>query len=360
VKPPFYADESVTLHCGDALEVLRGMPDCSVDCVCTSPPYFGLRDYGVPGQYGLEASPAEYVANMAAVFAEVCRVLAIDGTLWLNLGDSYVSNGGAGGRLAATGLQGTHLRMRPEADEPHKFGKWNKNWDLPRKNLLGMPWRVAFALQDAGWILRNEIIWAKSNPMPEPVCDRLSASHETVFLLSRSPRYWFDLDAVREPLLRPEALAEGIVFGGANGGQGKVGGSGRRGGGARSVYGGKHEPLDGGHGNVGHDSAGHRYLDKYTTADGRNPGDVWALPTQPFPAAHFAVMPPALAERCVLAGCKPGGTVLDPFCGSGTTGMVATRRGRRFVGIDLNEDYLRLALRTRLAQTALIDPTEVA
>jgi len=339
-----YADDSITLHLGDALAVLRELPDASVNCVVTSPPYFGLRDYGVPGQYGLEATPAAYVATMAAVFAEVRRVLAADGTLWLNLGDSYA------GRWSSVRSEGGGRGARTDA----RTRTGANASGLAEKNLLGIPWRVAFALQDEGWILRSEIIWNKTNAMPEPVTDRLSTRHETVFLFSRSPRYWFDLDPIREPLAWPEALTEGIVFGGKNGGQGKVGGSGRRSGGSRSVYGAKYAgPVGGQSEQTNLVATGSRHYNGHSK--GRNPGDVWTFPTQPFPDAHFAVMPPMLAEQCVLAGCKPGGTVLDPFAGSCTTGMVATKHGRRFVGIDLSEEYLRLALRTRLAQGVLTE-----
>jgi site-specific DNA-methyltransferase (cytosine-N4-specific) len=351
-----YTDDQVTLHCGDALAVLQTLPAGSVDCVVTSPPYWGLRDYGVAGQYGLEPTPTAYVEQMRQVFAEVRRVLALDGTLWLNLGDCYVSQTGGAGGTSTTGLDGTHPRTRVEADDPHQRGSRSQGCGLPVKNLMGLPWRTAFALQDEGWILRNAIVWDKPNAMPESVTDRLSATYEHVFLFSRSRRYWFDLDPIREPLRRPEALDEGIVFGGTNGGEGKLSGSGRRSGGNQSTY--------GKHGGRGDTPPGNRpQSNKGATGDlhhlvhpaGRNPGDVWSLSTQRFPEAHFAVMPPALAERCVLAGCRPGGTVLDPFCGSGTTGMVALKTGRRFIGVDLSPKYLDMALRTRLRQGALID-----
>jgi len=521
---PYYTDESVTLHHGDALAVLRNLPAGSVDCCVTSPPYYGLRDYGEPGQYGLESSPAEYVETMRAVFAEVRRVLADDGTLWLNLGDSYANRmfvgrkdagrdftGGGGNRLGSgnPGLQGARVPVD----------------DLPAKNLLGMPWRVAFALQDddsadiyelkddapeavfletcrirtlrpdahitastqsggakptqsstrpdgqhgtppterssadtaasttsstasrkssgrsaatpdaiAGcdsqhcsttaansrsapaaesgtspssplttstaaeantescsalqastsgstcaesptrpasvssaitatrpaattdrartrtrlpksqippdllphfrlvkqerWILRNCVVWDKPNAMPESVTDRLSTTYEMVFLLAKSRRYWFDLDAVREPA---------VISGGATWPQRKAAG----------------EPIR--HGLMGAAAAGAGGF--APSPSGRNPGDVWTIPTTPFPEAHFACMAPELARRCIVAGCKTGGVVLDPFCGSGTTGMVAQQHGRRFVGIDLNREYLDLALRTRLAQAAIVDGT---
>jgi site-specific DNA-methyltransferase (cytosine-N4-specific) len=308
----YYSDDAVTLWLGDSLTVLRALPAGSVDCCVTSPPYFGLRDYGVDGQYGLEASPAEYVETMQALFAEVRRVLTDDGTLWLNLGDSYSTRGGN----MSAGVNGkdygkTYADLRTRVGD--KSG-------LPDKNLLGIPWRTAFALQDDGWILRNGIIWNKPNAMPESVTDRLSTRYEHVFMFSKKRSYWFDLDPIREPLAYPGDL--------------------------RHLRG-QLAP------------AGQARLDPRTRTSGngetRNPGDVWTIPTQPFAAAHFAVMPSALAERCIQAGCKPGGTVLDPFSGSGTTGLAAAKHGRRYIGIDLNREYLDLSLRTRLAQTSLLD-----
>jgi DNA modification methylase len=335
---PYYADDQLTLHHGDALTELRKMADESVSCVVTSPPYYGLRDYGEPGQYGLEPSPAAYVETMRAVFAEVRRLLVADGTLWLNLGDSYA--GGGGGNYGAGksvrsqgGQQITNVRNRADATE---------NGGLAPKNLLGVPWRVAFALQDDGWILRNAIVWDKPNAMPESVTDRLSTTYELVFMFARSPRYWFDLDAVREPL-----AGEFLASGARNPRFGRAGGllpyesRGER----------REQPAEQGIGVA----FSRNSFNKPLNDAGRNPGDVWTIPTQPFPAAHFAVMAPELARRCIVAGCRPGGTVLDPFCGSGTTGMVALKHGRRFVGIDLNATYLDLALRTRLNQSALIE-----
>lgn len=292
-----------------------------------------LQRFFKPAEYGLESTPAAYVETMRGVFAEVRRALAPDGTLWLNLGDSYAGSTGGGAPSANSTLRGNgHVGGGPKqqagsgrAAVPRRSG------DLAAKNLLGIPWRVAFALQDDGWILRNSIIWDKPNAMPESVTDRLSTTYETVFLFAKSQRYWFDLDAVREPHHPNYANKY------PNGPGGRGGNPDRRDGGVmRQLTAAELNPL------------------------GRNPGDVWTIPTSPFPAAHFAVFPPALAERCVKGGCKPGGTVLDPFCGSGTTGMVAGRLGRRFVGIDLSANYLDLALRTRLAQGALLDEIEVA
>lgn len=295
---PYFDDGQVTLWHGDALEVLRALPAASVDCCVTSPPYYGLRDYGEPGQYGAESTPGEYVGTMRQVFAEVRRVLADDGTLWLNLGDSYSANGKPG----------------------------------PPKTLLGIPWRVALAVQSDGWKLRNSIVWHKPNAMPESVTDRLSGRHELLFLLSKSSRYWFDLGPIRE------SHSENKPWGKQTGAKpGQAIGALR-----------------------GHPPEWHQtgLLTRRENPGGRNPGDVWTIPTQPFPDSHFAVMAPEIARRCILAGCKPGGVTLDPFCGTGTTGMVAQQHGRRFVGIDLSRDYLDLALRTRLAQTAILDSAQ--
>lgn len=320
---PYYADESVTLWHGDALDVLRTLPAGSVDCCVTSPPYFGLRDYGVVGQIGAESSPAEYVEALRLVFAEVRRALAADGTCWLNLGDSYQSSGGHTSIGAGSQRAGRSNIDQQNASKVRS--------DLPSKNLLGIPWRVAFALQDDGWILRSEIIWAKRNMMPEAVTDRPTKAHEQVFLLTKRPRYWYDADAIREDS-EPGQTEHNERYAREYAGHT-----------ARAAVTGQPGNVN----NVGiHSRPG---------KPGRNARSVWAISAQPFAAAHFAVMPVALAERCVKAGCKPGGTVLDPFSGSGTTGLAAARHGRRSVGIDLNADYLALSLRTRLAQGAMLD-----
>lgn len=320
---PYYADDSVTLYHGDALAVLRDLPDVSVDSCVTSPPYFGLRDYGEPGQYGLEKTPAEYVETMRTLFAEVRRVLTDDGTLWLNLGDSYVSKppGNVRGVSDSTGLNGarTSDSYRDRLTAGHGSKADTTRFGLPEKNLIGIPWRVALALQDDGWLLRSEVIWHKTSGMPESITDRPSRRHEQVFLFAKNARYWFDLDPIREPHAETTIAAATRV---------------------RIPYAapGQIRP---------------RSKTSGMSTKGANPGDVWSIATQPFSQAHFAVMPASLAERCVLTGCKPGGTVLDPFSGSGTTGMVAQRDGRKYVGIDLNADYLDLSLRTRLQQAAL-------
>jgi site-specific DNA-methyltransferase (cytosine-N4-specific) len=353
-----YKDEQVTLLLGDALEVARNLEDSCVDSIVTSPPYFGLRDYGAEGQYGLEKSPAEYVETMRALFAELRRCLADDGTLWLNIGDSYASSPKGALDTGKSSLSGG--RYNQNGTTPVGLTK-HINWQVPMKNLLGIPWRVAFALQDDGWILRNAIIWNKPNAMPESVTDRLSGRYEHVFMFSKSRRYWFDLDPIREayngdrapsrrartghtnkenscttpwtPAPGSIATAEGIA-GNTNAPAGQ-------------------EPLarllraQGNAADIGKPPSAGRAS---TLA---NPGDVWSIPTTPFPGAHFAVMPPQLAQRCILAGCKPGGTVLDPFSGSGTTGLAAQRTGRKYVGIDINPAYHDLALKHRLNQAAL-------
>lgn len=330
---PYYRDDNITLYLGDALDVSRTLPDQSVDCIVTSPPYFGLRDYGVAGQYGLEASPVEYVETMRTLFAELRRVLADDGTFWLNLGDSYNAYNGNRG-ASASGFS----RNDPLPQLPPGAGLTVKS--LAPKNLLGIPWRVAFAIQDDGWILRNAIIWHKPNAMPESVTDRLSTRYEMLFLFSKSKRYWFDLDPIREPLAYPDAAN---TVGGNHTDVGK-----RRGG----TYRADQTPYAPGmNPQTGRAATGKRRT--FNDNGGRNPGDVWTLATQPFPGAHFAVYPITLPTRCIQAGCKPGGTVLDPFNGSGTTGAAAQNNGRNYIGIDINHEYLDLALRTRLENTTL-------
>ncbi|MFJ4735229.1 DNA-methyltransferase [Streptomyces sp. NPDC088770] len=313
----YYQDEQVTLLLGDALGVLRTLPVGSVDCIVTSPPYYGLRDYGTEGQYGLEATPAEYVETMHTLFAEARRVLADDGTLWLNLGDSYAYPPGSTHKQGQTGQR---------RDCTFTAETIRGTTALPTKNLIGIPWRTAFALQDDGWILRNEVIWYKHNAMPESVTDRLSSRHEHLFLFTKQQRYWFDLDAIREPhTMRPQRRPSGHK--------------------ERQRLGVLPAQT---HSTSQRDEPG---VDGHPL--GRNPGDVWDITTKPYPAAHFAVFPLDLPLRCIKAGCKPGGTVLDPFSGSGTTGAAARQLGRRYIGIDIKAAYHDLA-RERFAQ-AVID-----
>ena len=294
---------------GDVLAGLATLPDASVHCCVTSPPYWGLRDYGVDGQIGLEPTPAEYVAKMVAVFREVRRVLRDDGTLWLNLGDSYMGGGGGNYGSGASVASGhgqhlTNVRNRPAFIEAT---------GLKAKDLVGIPWRVAFALQADGWYLRSDIIWSKPNPMPESVTDRPTKAHEYMFLLSKSDRYYYDADAVAEQ-------AETA---------GKIGGFTPNAAIAAGV-----KPT----GNMIAER-GRAYVRK----DTRNKRTVWTIPTEPYAGAHFAVMPTALVKPCILAGCPTGGTVLDPFTGSGTVAVVALENGCNFVGCELNPEYVKIA-----------------
>lgn len=282
---------------GDCRHLLSMLPANSVHCCVTSPPYFGLRDYGVQGQIGLESDLAAYVEQMRAVFAEVRRVLREDGTLWLNLGDSFASAWPCSRRnMVGTGSLPNGKR---EARPPRLPN------GLKEKDLMGVPWRVAFALQEDGWYLRSDIIWSKGNPMPESVTDRPTRSHEYLFLLTKNPKYYYDHEAIKE---------EGVYPAGTKGAKGSAE--------RAAVAGVNARPPE------------------YKVYDGfRNKRSVWNINTRPFKGAHFATFPPALVEPCVLAGCPTGEVVLDPFAGSGTTGEVALRLGRRAVLIELNPDY---------------------
>ena len=308
---------------GDALTTLQAMPSESVDCCITSPPYWGLRDYGHAGQMGLEPTPAEYVAAMGALFREVGRVLVPHGTLWLNLGDSYASNG----------------RSEYDADPklPQRGGAQRRRSTtvngLKPKDMVGIPWRVAFALQDDGWYLRSDIIWAKPNPMPEPVTDRPTKSHEYLFLLSKSPRYFYDSEAIKEPGM---AMNEHDATGQGYHAPGQAPHTGSRGIDKQRGHSRRH---------AGFNERWDAMSVKEQCSVMRNKRDVWTIPPEPFKGAHFAVMPSGLVAPCVLAGCPEGGLVLDPFTGSGTVGVVSLSHGRRFLGIELNPVYAAMAER---------------
>ena len=351
---------AVRLISGDCRAVLPTLPDESVHCVVTSPPYFGLRDYGtaqwdggdpkcdhlertaadvsksnglgkiagyrdslpsdnaafrasarqfratcghcgasrIDRQIGLEPSPAEFVAELTAVFAELRRVLRKDGTAWLNIGDSYAGGGGNKLGTGNPGPQGSHRRVT----------------NLKPKDLLGIPWRVAFALQADSWYLRQDIIWSKPNPMPESVTDRCTKAHEYLFLLSKSERYHYDQDAIAEEAVCPEGPGNTKPY--------RVAGE-----------------RTGENANLGGN------VHKIGPRETRNKRSVWEVATQPYADAHFATFPPALIEPCILAGCPKGGTVLDPFGGAGTTGLVADRLGRNAVLIELNPEYAAMAER---------------
>jgi len=297
---------------GDCIEGMRTLPDASVYCCVTSPPYWGLRDYGHEGQIGLESTPDAYVARMVEVFREVRRVLRDDGTCWVNLGDSYNGIGGPGkqdggpiGPTAAVAIVGTKGR--------HIVG-------LKAKDLVGIPWRVAFALQADGWWLRQDIIWHKPNPMPESVRDRCTKAHEYVFLLTKSDRYYYDAYAVSEAVACVRGPGNKRPLKGVE------------------EDGEKHRTRAGLH------KAAERWREE-GPPESRNRRSVWTITTKPYSGAHFAVMPADLVEPCIKAGCPEGGTVLDPFAGSGTTLAVAAELGRNAIGCELNPDYIALAER---------------
>lgn len=369
---------------GDALAVLRTMESDSVDCVVTSPPYWGLRDYGVDGQLGLEPTPEAFLESMVAVFREVRRVLKPTGTCWVNMGDSYAGARRGGHPSSTSTLDGSgsvapriSSRRRDDAPVPRSDLRVP---GLKPKDLVGMPWRLALALQagfatcslcslelradlwpvhnghriclecmlagrigakvrqsENGWWLRRDIIWHKPNPMPESVSDRPTTAHESLFLLTKSERYFYDADAIREEAvsLRPSG----------NGFEGRQGG-------ARGL------PMSGGAGNPKRSPPGNqqdgqgvgfKMKGTWTKPAGRDKRSVWTIPTQAFPESHFATFPIKLVEPCILAGCPASGMVLDPFSGSGTTGCAALLHGRSFVGIELNPEYAVMA-RRRIAK----------
>jgi DNA modification methylase len=342
---------------GDCRDVLKTLPDESVHCVVTSPPYWGLRDYGVAGQLGLEPTPSEYVAKMIAVFADVRRVLRDDGTVWLNLGDSYTGGGRGGG--AEGSKQQTNVGSLPDSLKADTFRRGAGRADglvtdesprnrdgigpvagLPSKNLVGIPWRVAFALQADGWYLRQDIIWSKPNPMPESVTDRCTKAHEYIFMLSKSERYYYDQDAIKEP-----ALYHGITGMDDSGFKNAAEFDGKHGEAAKS--GKQRRDKQRGHGRR-HAGFNDRWdaMEKAEQCGGmRNKRSVWEVATRPYADAHFATFPPDLIEPCILAGCPEGGTVLDPFGGAGTTGLVADRHKRNAILIELNPEYAEMAKR---------------
>lgn len=300
------------IHCGDAVEVLRSLPAESVNCVVTSPPYYALRDYGVRGQIGLERSPEEYVDKLTEVFAECRRVLRSDGTLWLNIGDSYAGSNKGKGKKVRTGVQ-------PDASNIGDIITTFNTKGYKNKDIIGIPWLLAFALRDSGWYLRQDIIWHKPNPMPESVEDRCTKAHEYIFLLSKSPKYYFDYKAIMEPANydgRKKMVREG---------------SKRLSLGEKACLG-VQTICKGG--------------ERWKVINGkymRRKRDVWTVPTRPLKEAHFAAYPPDLVKPCILAGCPVGGVVLDPFMGAGTTALVARELGRHYIGIELNPEYIGIA-----------------
>jgi DNA modification methylase len=299
---------TLDIKIGDCVQSLKQLADESVQCCVTSPPYFGLRDYGHNGQIGLEATPDEYVAKIMEVFREVRRVLRKDGTLWLNLGDSYASF--RDGKAVPDSTRGDDTgTLVPKGSAKNRMASTFRGTAIKHKDLIGIPWRVAFALQADGWYLRQDIIWHKPNPMPESVQDRCTKAHEYVFLLSRSEKYFYDNEAIAEPvaessvkrLTQPNIenqLGSDRVPGKTNGPMKAVG-----------------------------------------NCESRNRRTVWTINTQPFKGAHFATFPVELPRLCILAGSKAGDVVLDPFGGSGTTGQVALELGRSAILCELNPEY---------------------
>ena len=306
------------IHTGDCLEVLKALPDESVHCCVTSPPYYALRDYGMEEQIGREATPKEYISRLTEVFTEVRRVLRSDGTLWLNIADTYAGKGNQGDFVDPKNPKGRNgqavaLNYKVEGCKP--------------KDMIGIPWMLAFALRDRGWYLRNDIIWMKENPMPESCKDRCSRCYEHIFLLSKSRKYFFDAKAISEPIA--PATAERLK-------RGMKGGN---------KYG-KPVPGQPQTQTINRPRAHGEITDSMINPM-RNKRDVWVVNTVPFKGGHYAAYPPKLVEPCLLAGCPEGGIVLDPFFGSGTTGMVAKQLNRHYIGIELNPEYVELA-KTRI------------
>lgn len=278
--------ETNVIYHTDCLTGLRNLSPESIDCCVTSPPYYGLRDYGVDGQIGLEASPSEYIDRLCDVFRHVRRVMKPAGTLWVNIGDSYAGSG-KGAWWNKDAPKEVYIPNPGDA-----ITKMPKTWDgIKAKDLIGIPWMLAFALRADGWYLRADIIWHKTNPMPESVTDRPTKSHEYLFLLSKSPKYYYDYQAVREKAVNNREM--------------------------------------------------------------RNKRDVWTVPTQPLQEAHFAVFPERLIVDCIKAGCPEDGIIVDPFMGAGTTALVARKFNRRFIGFEINSDYIKIADK-RLKKEGLI------
>lgn len=313
------------IHNEDCLTTLKRMPECYIDCCITSPPYWGLRDYGVDGQLGLEKTPEEYVAKMVAVFREVRRVLKNEGTVWLNLGDTYSSHKDCKSVSDTLRVGGkSELANVIEKGKSHsRNSRMLKKHGYKNKDLIGIPWRVAFALQADGWWLRQDIIWHKPNPMPESVTDRCTKAHEYVFLLTKSARYYYDAEAIKEKASPDQVLRDRDTTKLNNTpGRTKMGGL------VKNDY------------------------------ELRNRRSVWTIETHPYKEAHFAVFPEKLIEPCILAGCPKGGIVYDPFMGSGTVAKVALRSYRKFIGSELNAEYVKIAnnrIRKYLTQHELFE-----
>ncbi len=352
------------IYQGDCREVMRRMiaEGISVQTCVTSPPYWGLRNYGVEGQLGLEPTPEEFISNMVEVFDLVKQLLKPDGTLWLNIGDSYMGSGKGFGDVGIFDKQNTNKgSLSNRKLRPHTLGK---HPDIKPKDLVGIPWMLAFALRSAGWYLRQDIIWSKPNPMPESVTDRCTKAHEYLFLLSKSNRYYCDMDAIKEAATfdsnrRPEGWATGDDHSAAgwatekNQGRGNWRGSSfdkGKTGEMKDTNGhlkrsGNKERKDGSERGCPDDSGSNVCGSVPWEGNTRNKRSVWTVPTEAYSEAHFATYPQKLIEPCILAGARPGDTVLDPFNGSGTTGRVSYQHGRKYIGIELNPQYIEMAER---------------
>lgn len=357
-SPEVSGADMIDLRHGDVLECLSAIESDSIDCCVTSPPYWGLRDYGVDGQIGLEPTPSEFVAKMVAVFSEVRRVLKPTGTCWVNLGDSYATGAGKVGSYPGGGEQGAawagYRGTRGESPKHSagSVGPMTQPNRMPQsglkpKDLVGIPWRVAFALQDSGWWLRQDIIWHKPNPMPESVRDRCTKAHEYIFLLTKSERYTYDHTAIMEPFIADHQAGNKTHKGKDAYDAGDEKHRTKQG---LVAYAQKSSPpsYKGSDFNRGKSSDGKEQTGAKVgeaprvEAQGRNKRSVWTISTQPTPEAHFATFPLELPETCILAGCPEGGTVLDPFSGAGTTGLAALKHGRNYIGIELNQDYIEI------------------
>lgn len=310
----------------NCLEGLKQLPDESVQCCVTSPPYWGLRDYKVKGQLGMEKTPNEFIRNMVEVFSEVKRALKKDGTLWVNIGDSYASAGKNRTTLQATAK--TTLAGSTTTQEQILVQMNKVVGDLKPKDLVGIPWMLAFALRTDGWFLRQEIIWNKPNPMPESVEDRCTRAHENIFMFSKSARYFYDHESIKSEAVphspNPSHFSDGTKKSTLLRQRGeKQRGHSRR--------------------HAGFNDRWDNMTTKEQQAMGANKRSVWTVATQPFPEAHFATFPEEIPDTCILAGSKEGDTILDPFMGAGTTALVARKRNRNFIGFELNPDYIKIA-----------------
>lgn len=315
-------DGRVTIYQGDSWDLASILEPQSIQTIVTSPPYWGLRDYGESSQFGLEPTPQEYVDRLVDLFRQLKPALRDDGTVWLNLGDSYASFRDS--KCSPQTVNGEQRGM-PKAGAANRGGAAFDGSGIKHKDLVGILWRVALALQADGWYLRSDIIWAKKNCMPESVRDRPTKAHEYIFLLTKSPTYYYDADAIRTPHAETSLARVQKPFHTS----GTVDG--------RAVNG--REDGD---------------MSQFCHPKGANKRTVWHVATAPFKQAHFATFPPELIEPCIAAGCPEGGTVLDPFMGSGTTGEVARRMGRNAIGFELNADYIDIAMTHRLSQGVLL------